>query len=223
MGEYAHNSQELWLICFKNSLIGFRTGRDFPPPHGLIANSLRYVTVVIQKNPPIPLPPAGGTRRRPTPTGIFIKTQRPTAAVPLVPTMRPHIPYPSSPSRFLRDVGAATRVGAATVRTQNIDHRKKSRRITVISRNRVLESTRPFATDSPQVVSLRLAVYKSDRPFIFPSPLPGVLPYAPNKWCRRRPAAHTESRTHTSHNFLECNSRTRSSRLAREFENLSRV
>ncbi|CAD0202525.1 unnamed protein product [Chrysodeixis includens] len=118
-----------------SSLIGFRAGRGFPPPRGLITAASRYVTAVIQKNPPIPLPLGGGERQRPTPTSIFIKTQRPTAAVPLVPAATPHHPHPSSPSRFLRDEGAATRVGAATARTQNIDHRKKSRRITVISRN----------------------------------------------------------------------------------------
>lgn len=168
-----------------SSLIGFRAGRGFPPPRGLITAASRYVTAMIQKNPPIPLPPAASDRRRPAPTSIFIKTQTPTATVPLVPATAPRCPHPSSPSRFLRDVGAATRVGAATARTQNIDHRKKSRRITVISRNRVLASTRPFAATSLRVVSLRLAVSTSHtgRPFIFPSPPPGVLPSAPNKWC----------------------------------------
>ncbi|CAB3230869.1 unnamed protein product [Arctia plantaginis] len=169
-----------------SSLIGFRAGRGFPPPRGLITAASRYVTAVIQKNPPIPLSLDGGMPRRPTPASIFIKTQKPTAAVPLVPTATPHHPHPSSPSRFLRDVGAATRVGAATARTQNIDHRKKSRRITVISRNPVLVSTRLFATTSERVVSLRLAVssHTVSRLF-FPSPPPGVLPSAPNKWCRR--------------------------------------
>lgn len=122
-----------------SSLIGFHAGRGFPPPRGLITVASRNVTAVIQKNPPIPLSLHGGVPRRPTPSIIFIKTQKPTAAVPLVPTTTPHYPHPSSPSRFLRDVGAATRVGAATARTQNIDHRKKSDRITVISRNPVLE------------------------------------------------------------------------------------
>lgn len=127
-----------------SSLIGFRTGRGFPPPRGLITVALRYVTALIQKNPPIPLSQAGDVRRRPARTRIFIKTQRSTAAVPLVPAAGPHHPHPSSPSRFLRDVGAATRVGAATARTQNIDHRKKSRRITVISRNRVPAARVPW-------------------------------------------------------------------------------
>lgn len=82
-------------------------------------------------------PTHDGSRRRPAPASIFIKTQRPTAHVPLVPAAVPRGPHPSSPSRFLRDVGAATGWGAATARTQNIDHWKKSRRIAVISRNRV--------------------------------------------------------------------------------------
>ncbi|CAH2229943.1 jg14016 [Pararge aegeria aegeria] len=118
-----------------SSLIGFRTDRGFPPPRGLITAASRYVTAVIQKNPPILLLPADVSRRCLVRAGIFIKTQRSTAAVPFVPAAAPRRPHPSSPSRFLRDVGAATRVGAATVRTQNIDHRKKSRRIAVISRN----------------------------------------------------------------------------------------
>lgn len=82
-----------------------------------------------------PTPTRRSSRRCLVRASIFIKTQRPTAAVPFVPAAAPRRPRPSSPSRFLRDVGATTRVGAATARTQNIDHRKKSRRIAVISRN----------------------------------------------------------------------------------------
>lgn len=184
-----------------SSLIGFRTGRGFPPPRGLITAASWYVTTVIQKNPPILLPPSGVGLRRLVPASIFIKTQRSTATIPFVPAAAPRCPHPSSPSRFLRDVGAATRVGAATARTQNIDHRKKSRRIAVISRNSVLASTRPFAATSARIVRLRVAVSPS-RPFIFPSPPPGVLP-APNKWCRRV-TAHTTSRAQTLNNFSEC-------------------
>lgn len=58
-----------------------------------------------------PSPTRHGRPQRPTPVSIFIKTQRPTATVPLVPAATPPRPHPSSPSRFLRDVGAATRVG----------------------------------------------------------------------------------------------------------------
>lgn len=158
-----------------SSLIGFRTGRGFPPPRGLITAASRYVTAVIQKNPPILLPPAGLIHRRPTPTSIFIKTQRPTAAIPLVPATGPLSPHPSSPSRFLRDVGAATRVGAATARTQNIDHRKKSHRIAVISRNRVLVSTRPRYFGVRRESSA-CGLDESRSPFIFPSPRPASCP-----------------------------------------------
>lgn len=62
---------------------------------------------------------------------IFIKTQGPTAAIPLVPTKPPHHPYPSSPSRFLRDVGAATRVG----------RRPRERKILTIGKSRVVSQS----------------------------------------------------------------------------------
>lgn len=171
-----------------SSLIGFRASRGFPPPRGLITAASRYVTAMIQKNPPIPLPPDAFSLRRPAPASIFIKTQTPTATVPLVPVTAPRCPYPSSPSRFLRDVGAATRVGAATARTQNIDHRKKSRRITVISRNRVLVSTRPFAPTSLRVVSLRLVVSTSHTAarLFFRIPRPAS--------CRPRPTSGVDGR-----------------------------
>lgn len=53
-----------------------------------------------------PSPTRARVRRHPTPASIFIKTQTPTATVPLVPAAAPRSPHPSSPSRFLRDVGA---------------------------------------------------------------------------------------------------------------------
>lgn len=132
-----------------------------------------------------PSPTGVVPRRRLVPAGIFIKTPRPTAAVPFVPAASPRYPHPSSPSRFLRDVGPSTRVGAATARTQNIDHRKKSRRIAVISRNWLPASTRPFAA-SLRVVRLRPAV--SARPYIFPSLRVPTRRLAPNKWCTRQTA-----------------------------------
>ncbi|CAH2043888.1 unnamed protein product, partial [Iphiclides podalirius] len=118
-------------------LIGFRAGRGFPPPRGLITAASRYVTAAIRKNAGVPLARGRQPLLRPSRTGIFIKTQGPTAAVPLVPAAASRCPHPSSPSRFLRDAGPAAGWGAATARTQNIDHRKKSPRIASISRNRV--------------------------------------------------------------------------------------
>ncbi|CAF4810829.1 unnamed protein product [Pieris macdunnoughi] len=162
-----------------SSLIGFRTDRGFPPPRGLITTASRYVTSVIQKNPPVPLPPVGVVWRRPIHASIFIKTQRSTAAVPLVPAAAPRCPHPSSPSHFLRDVGAATRWG----------RRPRERKILTIGKSRVVSQS-SVETEAPRVRVLRRnfgacrassACGLGGSPIYFSESPPGVLPL-PNKW-----------------------------------------
>ncbi|CAK1555699.1 unnamed protein product [Leptosia nina] len=161
-----------------SSLIGFRADRGFPPPRGLITAASRYVTSVIQKNPPVPLPRVDAARRRPARASIFIKTQRSTAAVPFVPAAAPRRPHPSSPSRFLRDVGAATRWG----------RRPRERKILTIGKSRVVSQS-SVETEGPRVSVLwrdfgacraSSACGPGGSPVYFSTP-PGVLP-VPNKW-----------------------------------------
>lgn len=123
-----------------SSLIGFRAGRGFPPPRGLITAASRYVTAVIQKNPPFSFPRVNVTRQRPYHTWIFIKTQRSTTAVPFVPAAARRCPRPSSPSHFLRDVGAATRWG----------RRPRERKILTIGKSRVVSQS-SVETESSRV------------------------------------------------------------------------
>lgn len=91
--------------------------------------------------------------------------------------------------------------GAATARTQNIDHRKKSRCITAISRNRVPASTRSSADTSVRVVSLRVAVSSSAARLFFHLPARRLVRAQQVVHSVDVPAAHTTRDARSSHNF----------------------